>query len=141
MTALVIVLTRGRGKLFKKLLGTQTVTLRKNNKNLGMAGHLREIAQIVKSQIIILGAGDDISLPERTEAIVNEFSRSSEVMAVFSAASGLTADGDGSGVEFKHHIGPIVPFSRIVDSCGGIGKGATYAYRKECFLLARQLSA
>ncbi len=47
--------------------GNHAVILRRNEQNLGVAGHVSAVIEQAKTDIIVLAAGDDISLPERTQ--------------------------------------------------------------------------
>src|SRR4051794_16250166 len=46
--------------------GDHQITLNRNDKNLGIGGHIRKLAELAKGEVIVIAAGDDISFPERT---------------------------------------------------------------------------
>ena len=50
--------------------GPHSVVLRRNPGNLGLAEHLNAVMAISRGRIIVVAAGDDVSLPERTPACV-----------------------------------------------------------------------
>jgi glycosyltransferase involved in cell wall biosynthesis len=53
--------------------GPHNIALNRNRKNLGISTHVRMIHEISKGEFIIHAAGDDISYPERTIALVTAF--------------------------------------------------------------------
>lgn len=112
--------------------GDAQVVVNRNERNLGVGGHVRQIARMAKGEIIILAAGDDISLPYRTSVIAREFHDDSQVFAVFSAS--LDIDTKGAVVRVSDEM--MVFNSSLYGLArrgGGIGSGATYAYRREVF--------
>lgn len=54
--------------------GPHLVKVRRGKVNLGVLAHVLSVAQLATGEIIIVGAGDDISLPERSEVIANALS-------------------------------------------------------------------
>lgn len=56
-------------KLAKKYQGPHIVTLRRNELRLGVGAHINRIIKAAKGEWIVASAGDDVSLPERTEAL------------------------------------------------------------------------
>jgi len=54
--------------------GSNKIVLRKNEINLGILEHVRRVAKEASGRVMILAAGDDISLPHRVEVIVREWS-------------------------------------------------------------------
>jgi len=57
----------------KKYNGPHKIVLNKNNKNMGIGGHINIIMKLAQGDLIIAAAGDDISLPERTEIICKKW--------------------------------------------------------------------
>ncbi|MCB0164570.1 MAG: glycosyltransferase family 2 protein [Anaerolineae bacterium] len=47
--------------------GPHHIILNRNDKNLGLAGHVNVVFEKARGEIIVLAAGDDISLPERAQ--------------------------------------------------------------------------
>lgn len=50
--------------------GPHTVVLNRNQRNLGIGNHANYIFKITRSDFIVMAAGDDISLPERTSLLM-----------------------------------------------------------------------
>ncbi len=59
--------------LIKNYQGCQKVSYFKNERNLGIARHINKINSISNGELIVVAAGDDISKPERTDKIVEEY--------------------------------------------------------------------
>ena len=53
--------------------GPHKVVLNRNEPNLGIAGHFNRIMEKAEGEFVLVNAGDDISLPDRTLATVKEF--------------------------------------------------------------------
>ncbi len=47
--------------------GPHTIVLNCNEQNLGLAGHINRVMEIVKGKMIVVAAGDDVSRPDRVE--------------------------------------------------------------------------
>ena len=66
--------------------GPHKIILNRNSQNLGIAGNLDKAHQLSSGKIIIVGAGDDISYPHRSQRILEVF-KSSDPLLVCSFAS------------------------------------------------------
>lgn len=53
--------------------GPHTVILNRNEKNLGLGQNFNRVMDMAKGELIVMAAGDDISLPNRTEELVSEW--------------------------------------------------------------------
>jgi glycosyltransferase involved in cell wall biosynthesis len=108
--------------------GPHKVTVRASEVNRGVATHVNAVATLAAGEIVVLAAGDDTSLPNRTEALTDIFLRYPATFAVFSdyipvpsqPSRGTPRNGRANAAE-------------IIINGGGIGLGATYAYRRACF--------
>ena len=63
--------------------GPHRVVLNRNERNLGIGGHINRVMEITGGRLIVAAAGDDISLPERTEKLVRAWLRGG-VFSVYS---------------------------------------------------------
>lgn len=109
--------------------GPHKVILRKGDKNLGIAEHINSIAKLANGEVIVMAAGDDISDKSRTERIIKEFASSAEVEAVFSGYETVPAQCKRK----KPSLSPEFSTAEILSLGGGVDKGATYAYSRDCF--------
>lgn len=69
--------------------GPHRVVVRRNTRNLGTLGHVLSAAKLAIGGVFVLAAGDDVSLPQRTTVLSNEFTKN-DVACAFSAA--MTSD-------------------------------------------------
>ena len=115
--------------------GPHNVRLNRSTKNNGIASHINDVAKISDGEILVLAAGDDISLPERVSLMAKIFTSIPNVFSVYSDyyTIGETAQA-GSSAQARQESA-----FNIVFGGGGIGKGATYAYRRECFFWPRPI--
>jgi glycosyltransferase involved in cell wall biosynthesis len=56
--------------------GPHQVIVRRNERNLGMAGHFNEVMRAARGELVVLMAGDDISLPERVAVMARTWDES-----------------------------------------------------------------
>jgi glycosyltransferase involved in cell wall biosynthesis len=78
--------------------GPHTVRLNRNARNLGIGAHLSHLAAKARGELLVVAAGDDVSLPERCEHIVAAWlahDRRPDLIA--SALIDLDADGAAHG--------------------------------------------
>jgi glycosyltransferase involved in cell wall biosynthesis len=50
--------------------GPHDVRLNRNRRNLGLVGHVNRVFELARGELIVVGAGDDVSLPQRTSTLV-----------------------------------------------------------------------
>ncbi|MFX0547649.1 glycosyltransferase [Roseovarius sp. S1116L3] len=79
--------------------GPHTIILNRNERNLGLAGHIDRIHDLSTGDIIIAAAGDDISLPNRSRRIIQAFEESNPLL-VCSLAEVIDASGNRIDGEF-----------------------------------------
>ena len=116
-------------QMVKNYRGPHKLILNRNEENLGIAEHYNLSARIMKGEIRVGAAGDDISLPERVAKIVNYFSEQSNVTCV---TSGAEYFGDKSGIFIPWALNRRLHLIEIC--CQGLGqKGATSAYHRSVF--------
>ncbi|MCK0152840.1 glycosyltransferase family 2 protein [Alcanivorax sp. S6407] len=51
--------------------GSHKVILRQSSENLGLGLHVKEVSDLAQGEFIVVAAGDDVSLPHRTRAIID----------------------------------------------------------------------
>lgn len=115
--------------------GPHTLVMNRNAQNLGLAAHLNAAANLCRGDILVLAAGDDVAHPDRTATLVDMFRARPNAFAVFSAFhdTGTRAAARGTIRAARRNA------FEIVFNGGGVGKGATYAYRRACFLWPRPI--
>jgi glycosyltransferase involved in cell wall biosynthesis len=115
--------------------GSHTIILNRNEQNLGIIAHVNKVFfELAQGELIVGGAGDDISLPHRTETLYRNWEDSGRtVMALQSAISVINGSGECvKEYEFKSPCTGIfspddMPMSLIVLSC----HGATAMYSRK----------
>jgi glycosyltransferase involved in cell wall biosynthesis len=50
--------------------GPHRIVLNRNEQNIGISGHLSKLAQMSHGELLVVAAGDDVSVPERCERLV-----------------------------------------------------------------------
>lgn len=79
--------------------GPHKVTCSRNAKNLGIAEHINRINSLANGELIVVAAGDDISIPERTQKLVEEYLFSHRLANYFySSAQQIGLDGTAMSV-------------------------------------------
>lgn len=53
--------------------GPHSIVLNRNEINLGVGAHINRIIQLCKGELIVASAGDDVSVPERTQKLYNHW--------------------------------------------------------------------
>jgi glycosyltransferase involved in cell wall biosynthesis len=80
--------------------GAHTIVLNRNERNLGLIGNINRVMEIVQGELIVIAAGDDISLPERTEKLYQSYAASQrQAHSLFSRAIRIDSEGNQLGTE------------------------------------------
>ncbi|MEI7947344.1 MAG: glycosyltransferase family A protein, partial [bacterium] len=66
--------------------GPHKIILNRNDVNLGLAAHVNKVFSLAKGELFIMAAGDDVSLPQRTERIVTEWILHDKIPSVISSS-------------------------------------------------------
>ena len=73
--------------------GHHEVHLRQNTRNLGLIPHINKAISMARNDIVIVAAGDDVSMPARAKKIVEIFEREAPLL-VHSRAAAIDASGN-----------------------------------------------
>jgi glycosyltransferase involved in cell wall biosynthesis len=112
--------------------GPHKIILNCNEKNLGLVRHFNKVVEISSGDIIVDAASDDISWPERVEAIVKTFNSSpSNTMIVHSGGWLIDENGMKTG-EIRNQFTKEYPYdiSHMIKKPHHL-LGATIAWRRE----------
>lgn len=60
-------------RIAKDYSGPHKIILNRNERNLGLIGHVNRAFEIAHGELLVAAAGDDVSVPERTRIIVNAY--------------------------------------------------------------------
>lgn len=122
--------------------GSHEVVLNRNERNLGLAGHLNKLAELATGEVIVVSAGDDFSEPERTSQIVSLFVENPQLKAALSGHVIIDRGSNPIGrVDLPPDFAAFADLGTIARSGGWIGMGATYAYHRDCFITPRAIPA
>lgn len=105
--------------------GPHTVRARRSPQNRGLLGHINDVASEVRGEIVVMAAGDDVSLPERTEVLASIFAQAPRAQAICSKWLPFGQEFDALKRLSVKRISRAEEFF----SMGGVGLGATYGYR------------
>ena len=114
--------------------GSHIIRLNRNNKNIGFGAHLNLCMELVRGELIVIAAGDDISMPARVEKIWDVY-RESKGSAMSIYSSRIIIDKNAAQVGLYER--PLSP--KAVDleflwknNCAGV-MGCTQAWHRNVF--------
>lgn len=121
-------------ELARDYQGPHRIVLNRNAVNLGIGGHVNRIMELAQGEYIIVAAGDDISLPERTARTYEAFvAAEGRAMAVFSDCIEMDGNGNDKGVVSSR---PPERFAELPEMCRHLFRGitgATNAWHRSVF--------
>lgn len=113
--------------------GPHVLRLRRNERNLGVAGHVNATVPLTHGEVVVMMAGDDISDPRRVERVLAAFDAHPGVAALASDFDGIDANGAPVAVRFDRGLERF-GLAEFVASGKLIGLlGASLAFRREVF--------
>lgn len=117
--------------------GPHQVRVRRNDRNFGLARHVNEVFGTSNGTIIIVAAGDDISLPERTSISVKLLRDNPDTTAALISAEVMDEDGRTKGKRLSTKHGTPQRFQSFADLIAWRHRtfGAGRAIRKEVHTL------
>lgn len=115
--------------------GPHQIVLNRNPKNLGIGAHLNRALELARGELVVGGAGDDVSVPERTEAIYRLWLESGRTAhSLFSDAQMMDEDGNPCGMLYGDRRPSLVKSVETAVKRGGIGApGCTHVFSKKTF--------
>lgn len=113
--------------------GPHSVSVRRNARNLGVAGHVNVTVPLTRGDIVVMMAGDDISCPGRVAAILDAFRRRPQAMVLSSDFQGIDERGFPREVSFRQRpevfgLDYYISVGRLIGLLG-----AAMAFRREVF--------
>jgi len=113
--------------------GRHTIHLNRNTKNIGLAASINKVMKLSRGQLIVVAAGDDISLPHRVEKTYQIFSRSENiVLSIYSDA--IIIDENGKTLS-ENHVAPDpqkLTLNWLSKRLGGV-LGCSHAWDRRVF--------
>lgn len=80
-------------ELAKNYKGSSTIILNRNDKNLGLTAHVNKVLGMAKGEYILVAAGDDISLPNRTAKFVDAFQKDEDIVSISCNLTSIDSNG------------------------------------------------
>jgi glycosyltransferase involved in cell wall biosynthesis len=112
--------------------GPHEVSLVRNAMNLGIGGHVNRIAELAKGELIVIAAGDDVSLPARVEHLVRQWIEGGQrAHSIYSAATVIDAKGSTTG-KIDYPPREMRPVEAIESYMDGV-MGCSHAWSREVF--------
>ena len=103
--------------------GPHRVVLNRNDRNLGLIGHLNRVMTLVSGDFVVQNAGDDVSTPDRVAKLVAAWRADPGVRAVHSAVRRLDADGRATPwVPARPPMAGVTAAEVVADSRPGRGR-------------------
>lgn len=88
-------------ELASEYKGPNKVIVRRNERNLGLIGHINRVMELVQGELIIAAAGDDISLPERTSIIYQAYLEGDRKAFCIFSSRWIDIDSQGNALHEK----------------------------------------
>lgn len=113
--------------------GSHHVVLNQNNSNLGIGGHVNHVMGLTQGELIVVAAGDDVSLPNRVEIIYSHWSNMG--FPVCSLYSGFfTTDAEGAIISkcLEPCCASPTP-KKIIEEWAAPNAGATNCWHRKVF--------
>lgn len=113
--------------------GPHRVRLNRNERNLGLIRHVNLSAELATTELIVVAAGDDISLPERTETIVQAYlDTNGRAFSIHSSATRIDINGNELGL-WQPPLSDDNPAPQALAENMSLLIGATHAWTRETF--------
>jgi glycosyltransferase involved in cell wall biosynthesis len=107
--------------------GPHRIVLNKNSKNVGLANHINNVADLTNGEWIVMAAGDDVSLSERVEKLI-ECLNESKASCVFSDLLNMDVSGNVNGFYFGVNQPAPPTLQTILKSCSCWVLGGSSCY-------------
>ena len=116
--------------------GPHHIILNRNDQNLGIGGHINRIMELAQGDIIVVAAGDDISIPDRVEEIYKVYaSTQGKAKSIFS--NNLVIDVIGNPYHLQYDTSKpndkLTP--DIIVNKDSILSGCSHAWSREVFTI------
>lgn len=116
--------------------GPNRIIVRQTERNLGLIGHINDLMRLAQGELVIIAAGDDLSLPQRAEQIYETWQQSGQrAHSIFSNATWI----DEAGHPLNPlHKAPISPHELTLSAYAArrvpaLVNGATQAWTRTLF--------
>ncbi len=114
--------------------GPHKIILNRNSRNLGLGGHVNRLIELAEGDLIVAAAGDDISLPIRTEELTKVWSHGG-VAAVYSSVIVTDENGTPKATDRRKVAGTTADrhWQELIRRSHGVVLGASQAWDRTVF--------
>ncbi|MBK7917794.1 MAG: hypothetical protein IPJ94_16325 [Chloroflexi bacterium] len=113
--------------------GPHIIILNRNEKNLGLVGHINHVMEMVTGELVVVAAGDDISLPERTDHLCKIYlSSHKRTHSLYSQAIRIDGAGNHLGKTDTRHETEKFTLEKMAEQQIGL-LGSTQAWHHDVF--------
>jgi glycosyltransferase involved in cell wall biosynthesis len=105
--------------------GPHQVECRRNNQNLGLIGHVNLVMDTITTELVVVSAGDDISLPHRVSKIVDAYLRNEKPQLIFSTAFKINHRGTILEGEAPGQMIELADFQTVLESLNAVNSGTS----------------
>lgn len=113
--------------------GPHEILLNRNQENLGIGSHINRIVDLTLGELIVIAAGDDVSLPNRVAEIVNFWAEHNyEPMSIHSSAIKIDEKGHELGLRDVVWFDDWQNLKLVIARLPPVG-GSTHAWNVEAF--------
>jgi glycosyltransferase involved in cell wall biosynthesis len=117
-------------RMVKNYKGPHKIKLNRNNKNLGLVNHVNKSFEISSGELIVAAAGDDISLFNRIECLVEAYKKSDKkALVIHSSAIKINDNNLDLGILMPPIIERPMTLVELVN-CHSLYIGATGAWNR-----------
>lgn len=120
-------------EMLRHYTGPHTVRFNRNPHNLGLGAHLAKATGMARGEIIVMASDDDVSQPARVARMMATYAGDPKVMAVFSDGIHTKQGKQRYWKAYPADREARIPRLTLACRGGGVGRGATYSYRRSCF--------
>jgi glycosyltransferase involved in cell wall biosynthesis len=112
------------------------VIVRRNERNLGLIGHINRVMEIVQGELIVVAAGDDISLSNRVQRIYEEYELSSRrAYSLYSNAFLIQNDSSKRVLAYGEPLKPSMHTAEYFALRKRCVMGSSHAWHRDVFKL------
>ena len=121
-------------KMAAEYKGPHKVVLNSNEVNKGIGGHINAVMKVAKGDFIVIAAGDDISLPKRTDMMVSAWlSSGKKLKSIFSGNYEMDLFGTTVCESNNGHLLNNLANAATLLSNNGYFIGATHGWDRDVF--------
>lgn len=113
--------------------GPHKIRINRNEKNLGLIGHVNKAFEISSGDLIVAAAGDDVSLPNRVKCLADAYELNERrALVIHSSATKINDLNHALGIFVPPVIDSPMSFVELVD-CQSLYIGATAAWSRSIY--------